>query len=149
MDINLTSSFLVTREYLRGLQEAPESVKDNASIIFIGSSIGKFGEWSPLVIHRVIFLKSKKSECQEKRNMLIMLLRKVVGISSTEADLHKFDYLPELVAMMYGFTRSLKNEIVKIAPKGRVNCIAPGLTRTVPYLFPPRIGPFQEQIPSR
>ena len=33
--------------------------------------------------------------------------------------------------MMYGLTLSLKNEIVKIAPKGRVNCIAPGLTRTV------------------
>ena len=44
MDINLTSSFLVTREYLRGLQEAPESVKDDASIVFIGSNLGKFGE---------------------------------------------------------------------------------------------------------
>lgn len=27
---------------------------------------------------------------------------------------------------MYGFTLSLKNEIVKIAPRGRVNCVAPG-----------------------
>ena len=44
MDINLTASFLVTREYLRGLQEAPESVKDNASIVFIGSNLGKIGE---------------------------------------------------------------------------------------------------------
>lgn len=30
------------------------------------------------------------------------------------------------VAMMYGFAMTLKNEIVKIAPRGRVNCIAPG-----------------------
>ena len=33
-------------------------------------------------------------------------------------------------AMMYGLTMSLKNEIVKIAPKGRVNTVAPGWVRT-------------------
>lgn len=32
--------------------------------------------------------------------------------------------------MMYGLTMSLKNEIVKIAPRGRVNCVAPGWVRT-------------------
>lgn len=32
--------------------------------------------------------------------------------------------------MMYGLLLSLKNEIVKIAPKGRVNVIAPGWVRT-------------------
>ncbi len=31
---------------------------------------------------------------------------------------------------MYGFTLSLKNEIVKIAPWGRVNCVAPGWVKT-------------------
>lgn len=31
---------------------------------------------------------------------------------------------------MYGLTLSLKNEIVKIAPKGRVNCVAPGWVNT-------------------
>jgi NAD(P)-dependent dehydrogenase (short-subunit alcohol dehydrogenase family) len=31
---------------------------------------------------------------------------------------------------MYGFMLSLKNEIVKIAPRGRVNCVAPGWVRT-------------------
>ena len=34
------------------------------------------------------------------------------------------------VAIMYGLTLSLKNEIVKIAPQGRVNVVAPGWTRT-------------------
>jgi len=34
------------------------------------------------------------------------------------------------VAMMYGMLLSLKNEIVKIAPKGRVNCVAPGWVKT-------------------
>jgi NAD(P)-dependent dehydrogenase (short-subunit alcohol dehydrogenase family) len=33
-------------------------------------------------------------------------------------------------AMMYGLTMSLKNEIVTIAPKGRVNCVAPGWVDT-------------------
>ena len=37
---------------------------------------------------------------------------------------------PRLVAMMYGLTLTLKNEIVKIAPKGRVNAVAPGWVRT-------------------
>ena len=31
---------------------------------------------------------------------------------------------------MYGLLLSLKNEIVKIAPSGRVNCIAPGWVST-------------------
>lgn len=34
------------------------------------------------------------------------------------------------VAIMYGLCLSLKNEIVKIAPKGRVNCVAPGWVKT-------------------
>jgi NAD(P)-dependent dehydrogenase (short-subunit alcohol dehydrogenase family) len=32
--------------------------------------------------------------------------------------------------MMYGLTMTLKSEIVKIAPRGRVNCIAPGWVPT-------------------
>lgn len=28
--------------------------------------------------------------------------------------------------MMYGLTLTLKNEIVQIAPRARVNCVAPG-----------------------
>ena len=34
------------------------------------------------------------------------------------------------LAMMYGLLFSLKNEIVKIAPKARVNCVAPGWVKT-------------------
>ncbi|KAG6830362.1 hypothetical protein H0H87_008308 [Tephrocybe sp. NHM501043] len=88
IDINLTASFLVCREFLKGLQSASESAKDYASILFIGSSSGKFGEFGHA------------------------------------------DYSASKSAMMYGFTLTLKNEIVKIAPKGRVNCVAPGWVRT-------------------
>lgn len=37
--------------------------------------------------------------------------------------------------MMYGLNFSLKNEIVKIAPKGRVNVIGPGWVNTVSQLL--------------
>ncbi|TFK84443.1 hypothetical protein K466DRAFT_601994 [Polyporus arcularius HHB13444] len=40
---NLTSSFLVAREYLRGLEKASEAQKEKAAIILIGSTAGKFG----------------------------------------------------------------------------------------------------------
>ena len=44
MSTNLTSSFLVAREYLRGLEKAADSVKDKAGIVLIGSTAGKYGE---------------------------------------------------------------------------------------------------------
>lgn len=42
--VNLTGPFLLCREYLKALRSAPDAVKDTASIIFIGSTAGKFGE---------------------------------------------------------------------------------------------------------
>ncbi|KAI6095687.1 NAD-P-binding protein [Pisolithus croceorrhizus] len=85
---NLTSSFLVCREYLRGLVNAEPKVKDKAAIVLIGSTSGKYGE---------------------------------AGYA---------DYAASKSAMMYGLTLTLKNEIVKIAPRARVNCIAPGWVST-------------------
>ncbi|KAG0701086.1 NAD(P)-binding protein [Suillus ampliporus] len=85
---NLTSSFLVSREYLRHLRSATDSVKDKASIVLIGSTSGKYGE------------------------------------------ANHGDYATSKSAMMYGLTMTLKSEIVKIAPRGRVNCIAPGWVAT-------------------
>jgi len=87
IDTNLTSSFLVTREYLKQLRTASLDEKEKAAII-IGSTAGKYGE---------------------------------AGHA---------DFAASKSAMMYGLTMSLKNEIVKIAPKGRVNCIGPGWVRT-------------------
>ena len=40
------------------------------------------------------------------------------------------DYSAAKAAMTYGMTLSLKNEIVRLAPRGRVNCVCPGWTRT-------------------
>ena len=46
LQTNLTSSFLVCREYLRGLQEQPATLelKEKANIVLIGSTAGKYGE---------------------------------------------------------------------------------------------------------
>ncbi|KAJ6486881.1 NAD(P)-binding protein [Mycena sanguinolenta] len=88
LDTNLTGAFLVAREYLRQLEKAPAVLKEKASICFVGSTSGKYGE---------------------------------AGHA---------DYAASKSALAYGFTLSLKNEIVKIAPKGRVNCVSPGWVRT-------------------
>lgn len=40
---NLTSPFLVAREYLKRLSSAPEDDKAKANIVFVGSTAGKFG----------------------------------------------------------------------------------------------------------
>ncbi|CAL1697738.1 unnamed protein product [Somion occarium] len=85
---DLTSPFLVSRQFLRNLEEASAAVKDKAAIVMIGSTAGKYGE---------------------------------AGHA---------DYAACKSAMMYGLTLSLKNEIVKIAPRGRVNAIAPGWVYT-------------------
>jgi len=91
INANLTSSFLVVREYLKGLESLGEdrkSLKDKAAIVLVGSTAGKYGE---------------------------------AGHA---------DYSVTKSAMMYGLTMTLKNEFVKIAPKGRVNCVAPGWVKT-------------------
>ena len=57
----------------------------------------------------------------------------IVLVASTAAifgEAGHADYAAAKAAMAYGLTRSLKNEIVKLAPHGRVNCVCPGWTRT-------------------
>lgn len=88
LSVDLTGPFLVCRAYLRALRQSSPAVKDTASIIFIGSTAGKFGE------------------------------------------ANHGDYASAKAAMMYGLTPTLKNEIVTIAPKGRVNSVNPGWVAT-------------------
>jgi len=88
MASNLTSSFLVVREYLRHLESATDVEKEKAAIVMIGSTAGKYGEFAHA------------------------------------------DYSAAKSGMMYGLLMTLKNEIVKIAPQGRVNCVAPGWVKT-------------------
>lgn len=57
----------------------------------------------------------------------------IVFVASTAAlfgEENHADYSSAKAAMAYGMTRSLKNEIVRLAPRGRVNCVCPGWVRT-------------------
>lgn len=44
INTNLTSSFLVAKYFLQGLEATSVKVKDKAAIVFIGSTAGKYGE---------------------------------------------------------------------------------------------------------
>ncbi len=57
----------------------------------------------------------------------------IVFIGSTAAifgEAGHADYAAAKAGMVYGLTLTLKNEIVRLAPRGRVNCVCPGWTRT-------------------
>ncbi len=57
----------------------------------------------------------------------------IILIASTAAifgEADHADYSTAKAGMAYGLTLSLKNEIVKLAPHGRVNCVCPGWTNT-------------------
>jgi 3-oxoacyl-[acyl-carrier protein] reductase len=57
----------------------------------------------------------------------------IVFVASTAAlfgEENHTDYSAAKAAMAYGMTRSLKNEIVRLAPRGRVNCVCPGWVMT-------------------
>ncbi|THH29974.1 hypothetical protein EUX98_g4211 [Antrodiella citrinella] len=88
ISVDLTSPFLVSREFLRGLEGASTQEKEKVAMVMIGSTAGKYGE------------------------------------------ANHADYAVCKSAMMYGLTLSLKNEIVEIAPKGRINSVAPGWVYT-------------------
>ncbi|KAJ9473850.1 hypothetical protein PHBOTO_003935 [Pseudozyma hubeiensis] len=82
--VNLDGAFLLVRSFLSSLTNQPAHITDPASICFIGSTAGKFGEHD------------------------------------------HGDYASTKSALMYGLVPTLKNEIVRIAPKGRVNSVNPG-----------------------
>jgi 3-oxoacyl-[acyl-carrier protein] reductase len=57
----------------------------------------------------------------------------IVLVASTAAlfgEENHTDYSAAKAAMAYGMTRSLKNEIVRLAVRGRVNCVCPGWVMT-------------------
>jgi 3-oxoacyl-[acyl-carrier protein] reductase len=80
---NLTSTFLVAREFLREVER-----NGHGSLVLVGSTAGVFGE---------------------------------AGHA---------DYAAAKSAILGGLLLSLKNEIVRIAPTGRVNAVAPGWTES-------------------
>ena len=57
----------------------------------------------------------------------IVIIGSTAGIFGEEGHA---DYAAAKSAMVYGLARSLKNEIVRVAPEGRVNVVCPGWTAT-------------------
>lgn len=54
----------------------------------------------------------------------------VSSVSAIFGEAGNADYAAAKAAVAFGFARTLKNEIVRIAPNGRVNVVAPGWTLT-------------------
>lgn len=91
VDVNLTGSFLVAREFLRRLRNPREGYAPDLSkvaIVVMGSTSGDFGEEGHV------------------------------------------DYACTKSALQVGLIRTLKIEIGKIAPAGRVNAVSPGWVNT-------------------
>src|SRR5262249_3531740 len=63
------------------------------------------------------------------------------------------DYAAAKAGLTYGLARSLKNEIARLAPRGRVNVVCPGWTQTTlrpaPVGDPARVGRVLQTIPMR
>ncbi|KAJ3211704.1 hypothetical protein HDU67_004342 [Dinochytrium kinnereticum] len=64
---------------------------------------------------------------KELRNVGIVMVGSTAG---KFGEAWHSDYSCSKSAMMYGFTLSMKNEIVKVHPRGRVNTVSPGWIRT-------------------
>ncbi len=57
----------------------------------------------------------------------IVLVSSTAGLFGEE---NHADYASAKAALAYGLTSSMKNEIVQLAPRGRVNCVCPGWVST-------------------
>jgi NAD(P)-dependent dehydrogenase (short-subunit alcohol dehydrogenase family) len=133
IDTNLTSSFLVTLEYLKQLKTASMDAKKNlkAPIIFMA---GKYGDsfyyslltWLTNQFISRYFLYKAKLDTSISTMQLPIVVRIIIILHVMSQNIQT-----NFLAMMFGLTMSLKNEIVKIAPKGRVKCIGPGWVRTI------------------
>jgi NAD(P)-dependent dehydrogenase (short-subunit alcohol dehydrogenase family) len=127
MNANLTSTFLVAREYLKRLKDVSADLKEEACIILIGSTAGKYGQQfhssSPerKLTHALVG-EAGHADYAATKSGEYLCFREYIETSSITSN---------ILAMMYGLTMTLKNEIVKLAPLGRVNCIGPGWVQTV------------------
>lgn len=62
-----------------------------------------------------------------RESAAIVLVSSTAGLFGEE---NHTDYASAKAAMVSGLTLSLKNEITRLAPRGRVNCVCPGWVRT-------------------
>lgn len=82
---------------------------------------------STFLVIRAFLRQLDRLSDAEKDSVSIVLIGSTAG-KYGEAD--HADYASTKSAMMGGFMLSLKNEIVKLAPRGRINTVAPGWVAT-------------------
>ncbi|KAI9463479.1 NAD(P)-binding protein [Boletus coccyginus] len=73
------------------------------------------------------YLKQLRNATPEVKEKAAIVL--IGGTAGKYGEAGHADYAVTKSAVMYGLSMTLKNEIVKIAPKGRVNTVAPGWVR--------------------
>jgi 3-oxoacyl-[acyl-carrier protein] reductase len=71
------------------------------------------------------FLRQVAEEPREEASVVL-----VASTAALFGEENHADYSAAKAAMAYGMTRSLKNEIVRLASRGRVNCVCPGWVMT-------------------
>jgi len=74
------------------------------------------------------FLRQLKDGCGGKKDAAGIVL--VGSTSGIFGEAGHVDYSCSKSGLMYGFMRSLKNEIARVVPRGRVNTVAPGWVLT-------------------
>ncbi len=90
-------------------------------------------DWSLGVVLRSAFLTCREFlrhlAADPRGDAGIVLIGSTAAIFGEEGNA---DYSAGKAALVYGLTLTLKNEIVRLAPRGRVNCVCPGWTHTAP-----------------
>lgn len=120
--VNLTGSFLLIRRFLQGLEKARERVGaeeweragEGVAVVLIGST----GTLSPITPLRTPYLP------------VLIHLSFVLLLAGEFGEANHSDYASSKSALTHGFMLSLKNEIVKLHPRARVNTVSPGWVRT-------------------
>jgi 3-oxoacyl-[acyl-carrier protein] reductase len=122
----------------------------NATVKFprIDVVVVNAGAWepTPVLLHEMSLEQWRRTQeadltsafltCREFLRHLAAVPREsaaMVLVGSTAAlfgEAEHADYAAAKAGLTYGLTWSLKNEIVRLAPRGRVNCVCPGWTRT-------------------
>ncbi|KAJ7716586.1 hypothetical protein DFH07DRAFT_862113 [Mycena maculata] len=82
---------------------------------------------APFLVTREYLRQLQSASDAQKAKANILFVGSTAG---KYGEMGHADYAASKSGVMYGLTLSLKNEIVKIAPRGRVNCVAPGWVRT-------------------
>ncbi|KAG9309750.1 NAD(P)-binding protein [Chiua virens] len=82
---------------------------------------------STFLVCRVYLKHLTQASTEAKDKAAIVLVGSTAG---KYGEAGNAGYAATKSGIMYGLTMTLKNEIVKVAPRGRVNCVAPGWVYT-------------------